>query len=216
MTFQQPATPAQGDAFSLKEHPEWKGALALVYPLKVNDAKQWDPKYAATETVTADIILLDRLDPGNGQPIVLSDSMVFPQVMVAQLKQNLKASPDPVVLGRIGQFRTQNGFDAWEFGEYVPGVDDVLAEQYIAAHPRNQPQQPGGQQAPPAAYTPPQTGWGAAPAAPAQQSWGAPPPPPAAPVIDPGLRQFLESKGVQIPADMTQATAEMLARTFTA
>lgn len=229
MSYAQPAAPASGDRFDPKNHPEWMGALFLIWPTKVNDAKQWDPKYEASETVSADMVILDRVGP-DGQPVVLKDTMVFGQVLVAQFKENLRLEKEPVVLGRLEKKITNNGFEAWSLASFNPGVDDVAADAYVASHPRNQFRQPSGQQGPPvpSAGPPPfgaaqsgPTGWDAAGAqAPAQQQWGAsaapvPPPTPPAEQWPAGLREFLQSKGIDpVASGMTVDAAKNLASTF--
>lgn len=238
MSYSQPAAPSSGDNFSLKEHPEWVGALALVWPLKVNEAKQWNPAYPASETVSADIVLLDRYDPVTNLPVSLKDTMVFGKLMVAQLKSNIRDG-DAVVLGRIGSKPTDKG-PAWEFQGFTPGVDDVLADKYQQSFPRNPVAQPSGQQGPPqpsagpppfgaqadpyslpsAPAAPQQAAWGAPPAAAAAPAWGAPaapatPQPPADLASWPqGLADFLVSKGIKIEAPLDEAGARNLAATF--
>lgn len=221
MAYAQPAAPKSGDSFSLKEHPDWVGALALVFPIKVNAEQQWDPAYPASETVTVDLALIDRIDPATGQPVQLNDSMVFGKVMVAQLKENLRLGQTEV-LGRIGSKPTPKG-PAWVFGDFVAGVDDAAADQYKLSHPRPwtakaaQPgaaagaaapaawQNAGAPAAPPAPVPPPQAPWQPpAAAAPAAVPWPA------------GLREFLQSKGITDAqlATMDEGTARNIASTY--
>lgn len=219
MSYAQPATPAAGDQFKPKDHPEWLGALFLVYPTRINEKKKWSSQFDECETASADMVILDRVG-ADGQPIVLRDVMVFAELITSQLKENLRQGPDPVVLGRLEKITTTNGFSAWNLGHFTPGVDDVTADAYVAAHPRNQFQQPSGQQATPVAQSGP-PGWDAAGTqAPAQQQWGAsatpvPPPTPPAEQWPAGLREFLQSKGIDpVASGMTVDAAKNLASTF--
>lgn len=211
MAYAQPAEPASGDRFDLKTNGDaWTGGLLLIYPVKVNEAKQWDPKYEATETVSADIAILDRTGP-DGQPVQLKDSMIFAQVICAQLKGNLQTAPGEPVLGRLGKVVTQSGFDAWKLLPFNPG-DALLADQWIAAHPRNAVQQPGGQPVPSAGPPP----FGAAPAPAAAPDPWAVPAPAVQPPKDPGLVKWLLDHGVnQTQIDgMTDESARLLAKSF--
>lgn len=210
MTFQQPAQPGSGDDFKPSQHPEWLGALFLVWPTKVNEKQAWNDKYEPVETVSADMVILDRVDPETGQPVTLSDVMVFGRVLVAQLKSNLKSQDTNPVLGRLGKRPTPKG-DAWELGNFAP-ADVGVAEAYVNAHPRNVFSQPA--QAPfgataTASLPPTQNPWDAAPAtapaaAPPATGWGAP---------APDLAGFLRSKGMD-PSSMAPEQIKMIANTF--
>lgn len=101
-----------------------------------------------------------------------------------------------------------------------PSLDGLLSngQPQAQAAPPTPPAQPSwGQQAAapaPASPAPATGGWGSPPApapaaAPAQPSWAAPAPA-AAPAIHPDLVSALRRKGVNLPGDATQATAESI------
>lgn len=224
MGFAQPAEPTQGDKFDLKAHPEWEGGLALVFPTAYNEPRVWSDKFKdPTASVSADVVILDRIDPATGQPVQLHNTMIFGKVMVVQIKANMD-NGDTEILGRIGKVPAKVGDFAWKFLEFNPG-DEATADAWIRSHPRNSFAQ-AGVSAPPHAGAPAATApqsqpnpWDlpAAPPAPAPQApatggWGAPPASaPAAPVP---LRDYLITKGVDVNVIPDQATAVSLAMTY--
>lgn len=236
MAYAQPAEPASGDKFDLKGHPEWEGALALVFPKEYNEPRVWSDKFKdPTASVTCDIVLLDRIDPQTRLPVQLNNTMVFGKVMVPQLKTGMD-NGDTEILARISKVPAKVGDFAWKFTEFTAGVDDVQADAWIRAHPRTSFTQPSGAgavpagnspwdlpAAPPAAAPPAAApangagGWNAGgqvppAAAPAQAGWGAPvaPTPPA----PQQLREFLIANGVDVNAIPDQPTAEAVAMTY--
>lgn len=162
--FQQPAISNPEDKFVAAQHA---GALLLFFPTRFHS--QIKTSNGETDAVSARIVNLNT-----GQ--VLEDSMIFGSALVPQLKA---AVPDGMVLGVLGQGENKKGNPPWLLFPHTEQQVQV-AEQWLAANPRNQFGQPPAQQQAPA---PAQGGWGqqGPTGAPAQGGWGAPAPAPASP-----------------------------------
>ena len=153
--FQQPGI--GGDKFEAARH---NGHLMLFFP------SQFDQNIP-TVNGTADAVTSRIVDLDTGE--VLDDAKVWGKAMVPQLKG---AVPDGMVLGRLGQGQSKGGNNPpWILHPHTE-QDVAVAEQWLAANPRNQFQNA----APAPAPAPAKGGWGAPPAqqAPAQGGWGAP------------------------------------------
>lgn len=230
--FQQPGISNPEDKFVPAEN---NGALLLFFPTQVQ--QQIKTAHGEADAVHATVV---RLNDGR----VYDNALIFPQALVTQLRG---AVPDGMVLGTLGQGENKKGNPPWLLLPHTE-QDVQVAEQWIAANPRNQFSQPQAQAAPPAApawnaqQAPAAPAWGgqatpappanaapydpwggvqATPPAPAAGGWGAPaaavtPPAAAAPaptvasspVINPGLVEALRKKGVNLPPNSTQESAE--------
>jgi len=226
--------PDKGEKFTPSDHPEWLGKLFLIWPDSVDTVNfnRPDGTVDPTDMVTADVAIVDLVNPETGQPTYLKGARIGGSALAPQLKKKLGKK----VLGRLQQTPRQgNKSGAYFLADFTP-QDVAQAQQYEAAHPRNTYDAPSGQApaagawgAQPAATPPPaapaQGQWGAAPAAaaappqaPAQQ-WGAqpaaaPPPPPADPFPGaPGLADFLRARGVDVTG-MDEGTARQIAATM--
>jgi hypothetical protein len=191
--FQQPGV--GGDKFTAAEH---NGCLLLFFPTEFRT--QIPTSNGTTDAVATKIVNLNT-----GQ--VLHDALVFGSALIPQLKG---AVPDGMVLGRLGQGQNTKGNPPWILAPHSE-QDVAVAEQWLAANPRNQFQNAAAPPTPPASPAPATGGWGqqapapapqpqatggwgqapaAAPQAPAQGGWGAPAPAaPSAPAA-PAQTQF--------------------------
>jgi len=178
--FQQPGISNPEDKFAPAES---KGALLLFFPTLFQS--QVKTEHGETDAVTARVV---RLNDGR----VYDNAMIFSTALVTQLKA---AIPDGMVLGTLDQGENKRGNPPWLLRPHTE-QDVAVAEQWLAANPRNQFQQAApptpaapapawGQQPPVAAPAAPATGgWSNPPAPAAQPAWGAAPAP-AAPVAPP-------------------------------
>lgn len=222
--------PDRGEKFTPSDHPEWLGKLFLFWPDSVDTVNfnRPDGTVDPTDMVTADVAIVDLVNPETGQPTYLKGARIGGSALAPQLKKKLGKK----VLGRLQQTPRQgNKSGAYFLADFTP-QDVALAQQYEASHPRNTYDAPSGQAPAPAANAwngqpaaapaaaPPPNAWGGAPAAPAQQQWGAPaaPPAPPQPPADPypgapGLADFLRSRGVDI-SNLDEGSARQLAATL--
>ena len=221
--FQQPGISNPEDKFVPAEN---NGALLLFFPTQLQT--QVKTAHGEADAVAARIV---RLNDGR----VYDNALIFPTGLVTQLKG---AVPDGMVLGTLYQGENTKGNPPWLLRPHNE-QEVQQAEAWLAANPRNQFQSaPAPAPAAPAWGAPPAApagnGWGA-PAAPAPAtsggaSWGAPAPaaaaPPAAPApaptatsswgaqapsgVDPGLVEALRKKGVNLPPNSTQESAESI------
>lgn len=123
--FNQPGT-ASGDKLDLDQ---LTGRLLLIYPKeqKTVPTQAFGPK----DALVADIVVLDG--PAAGEE--LRDAFIFPGYMIGQLKQYI-GNPNPA-LGRVAKGQGKPGQQApWVLDDYVLGVDDVVATQWLNAHPK--------------------------------------------------------------------------------
>ena len=218
--FQQPGISNPEDKFVPAEN---NGALLLFFPTQLQT--QVKTAHGEADAVAARIV---RLNDGR----VYDNALIFPTGLVTQLKG---AVPDGMVLGTLYQGENTKGNPPWLLRPHNE-QEVQQAEAWLAANPRNQfqsapapaPAAPAwGQQAPAA---PAAGGWGSPPpAAPASTGgWSAPAAaaPPAAPApaptatsswgaqapsgVDPGLVEALRKKGVNLPPNSTQESAESI------
>lgn len=161
--FQQPGI--GGDKFVAAEH---NGALLLFFPSVFRTG-------IPTTNGTTDCVDTKIVNLNTGQ--VLEDARVFGSALIPQLKG---AVPDGMVLGRLGQGQNTKGNPPWILQPHTE-QDVAVAEQYLAANPRNQFQN-AAPPTPPASAAPATGGWGQQAPAPAPQpqatgGWGNPPAP---------------------------------------
>ncbi|MGW6789991.1 hypothetical protein [Streptomyces chartreusis] len=165
------AQPDKGDRFVPRDNPQWLGRLFLIYPDSVSQhmGTGQNNQPEPYEAVTADVVIIDLINPETGQPTVLSNARIGGKSLVPQIKKHCGGG---MVLGRLAQSPAQGQKSGAFYLAEFSDADAQTAMQYIAAHPRQQFNQPQTQQAPAAA--PAQQQWGQAPA---QQAYGAPPAP---------------------------------------
>ncbi len=168
------AQPAAQTSFDLKNHgQEYLGKLMLIWPTNVMRNVQTSQGIVDT-VVECDLAVIDKIDPLTGQPEYLQGVRLWWTVLANQTKNEVGGK----VLGRLGQGANTKGSPPWLLQDWTD-QDAAMAQQYEAAHPRNQPTQPSAA----AAGTQGQP-WTAAPPAPpaaAAPAWNAAPPPAAAP-----------------------------------
>lgn len=171
--FQQPGISSPEDKFAPAEN---KGALLLFFPTGYQQGVK--TAHGESDAITCRVV---RLNDGR----VYDNAMIFSTALITQLKS---AVPDGMVLGTLDQGENTKGNPPWLLRPHTE-ADVAVAEQWLAANPRNQ-----FQQAPQAAPAPapawgqtahgnpaPAPTWSApAPAAPPQNAWAAPAPAPAA------------------------------------
>ncbi len=158
--FQQPGISNPEDKFVPADN---KGALLLFFPTQLQQGIK--TAHGESDAVAARIV---RLNDGR----IYDNALIFPTALVTQLKA---AVPDGMVLGTLGQGENTKGNPPWLLSPHTE-ADVQVAEQWLAANPRQQFQQAAPPT--PAASAP---AWGqqppaAAPAAPATGGWGSPPP----------------------------------------
>lgn len=166
--FQQPGV--GGDKFTAAEH---NGCLLLFFPTEFRSN-------IPTSNGTTDAVATKIVNLNTGQ--VLNDALVFGSALIPQLKG---AVPDGMVLGRLGQGQNTKGNPPWILAPHSE-QDVAVAEQWLAANPRNQFQNAAPAPGPAPAAPGSNVGWGQQPpagptGAPAQGGWGAPAPAPASP-----------------------------------
>lgn len=208
LPFSQPG--GQGDKF---EPGDYNGNLLMLYPKSYNPAEE--TKFGTSPSADVDVIVVDRADPATGKPVFLQDAKVFGN-LARSVRNDVGGG---VVLGRLGQGVNTKGNPPWILNPY----SDADAQAAAGPHAEYQagkfkPSSPAG----PGNAPTPADPWAAVPGAaaapaPSTGGWGAPPAAPAAPAgpaIDPQLVSFLQARGVQVTPDMTQATAEMIAKSL--
>lgn len=157
--FQQPGISNPEDKFVASEH---NGALLLFFPTQFQQGVK--TAHGESDAVATRVV---NLNSGR----VIDNALIFATALVTQLKA---AVPDGMVLGRLGQGQNTKGNPPWLLQPHTE-ADVAYAEQWLAANPRNQFNQPPTSAAPAPAWgqQPP----AAAPAAPATGGWGNPPTP---------------------------------------
>lgn len=121
--FQQPG---RGDKF---EPSEYAGALLLVYPTEYFSAIP--TQHGDTAVVDCHIVVLDRVDPQTGAPMILRDARIFGRAMVPQLKGGVGGR---AILGRLGQGQNTKGNPPWVLTDFSAG-DAEIARQYTNQFP---------------------------------------------------------------------------------
>lgn len=122
--FTQPSS--GGDFFTAKDH---EGALLLIKPLSFEQgiSTQMGP----SDAVKANVIILD----GPNKDQEFNDTLIFPKVLVSQVKANL--TNNQWVLGRLGKGQAKPGQSApWQLQEFSQ-QDAELAQAWLNAHPQS-------------------------------------------------------------------------------
>lgn len=199
-------TADKGEKFSPRDHPEWVGKLFLIYPTEVNVVNFVNDKTnqpEPTDVVTADVAILDLIDPETQRPKVLLGARIAGKALVPQIKG--KVVSGNAALGRLRQLPAQGA----KSGAYVLDNEFTPADVQMAeAQDANDWR---GKYGTPAAV--PTGGVSAAPATPTPAA--------AAPVAgapwfatDTALAQKLASNGVANFTTLDYATAQMIGASF--
>lgn len=122
-------TADKGEKFSPRDHPEWIGRLFLIYPTAVetvtfHDEKTNEPR--PTEMVTADVAILDLVDPETQQPKVLLSAKIGNKALVPQIRG--KVGSGNAALGRLRQLPAQGA----KSGAYVLDNEFTPADEQLA------------------------------------------------------------------------------------
>lgn len=197
-------TSDKGEKFSPRDHPEWIGKLFLVYPTEVNTVQFQDDKGQPqpTDVVTADVAILDLIDPETQRPKVLLGARIAGKAIVPQIKG--KVTSGNANLGRMRQLPAQGAKSgAYVFDNEFTPADEAAATAQDAGDWRGK-------------YGAPATPTGAASAAPATPTPGAAAPAAGAPwfATDTALMQKLVQNGVANFATLDHATAQMIGASF--
>lgn len=139
MAYEQPD---KGEKFSPRDHPEWVGRLFLVYPTEVNIVQFQDDKGqpSPTDVVTADVAIIDLVDPETGKPKVLKGARIAGRALVPQIKG--KVDKRTAALGRLRQLPAQGTKSgAYVLDEFSP-ADGQLADSFDATDWRGVREQP--------------------------------------------------------------------------
>jgi hypothetical protein len=200
--------PEKGEKFSPRDHPEWLGKLFLIYPTEFNVVNFRDERTGEerpTDVVTADVAIVDLIDPETGKPKVLKGARIAGKGLVPQIKPKL-SRPNTAAAGRLKQLPAQGQKSgAYVLDEFAP-ADAAQLDAFDATNWRNNVEQP----APPTtgnAYTPPATAATPAPAAAASGPWFANPEGAA-------LLQKLLANGISNAAQLDHASALQIGATL--
>jgi hypothetical protein len=200
-------TADKGEKFSPRDHPEWVGKLFLIYPTELNVVQFQDDKGVPqpTDVVTADVAILDLIDPETGQPKVLLGARIAGKALVPQIKG--KVVSGNAALGRLRQLPAQGA----KSGAYV--LDNEFTQADVALAERQDAHDWRGKYGTPAQAATPTGGVSAAPATPT--------PAPAAPAAgvpwfatDTALLTKLLSNGVANATTLDHATAQLIGQSF--
>lgn len=122
-------TSDKAEKFSPRDHPDWIGRLFLVYPTEVNNVVFVDDKGvpSPTDVVTADVAILDLIDPETGKNKVLLGARIAGKAIVPQIKG--KVSSGNANLGRLRQLPAQGAKSgAFVFDTEFSGADEAMAK----------------------------------------------------------------------------------------
>jgi hypothetical protein len=235
--------PDKGESFSPSKHPEWLGKLFLFWPESVDTVNftRPDGTQDPTDMVTCDVAIIDLPDPQEGgRPKFIKGARIGGSALAPQVKKKIGKKVLGRLAQAPGQGAKSGAYFIADFTPADVQLAEQYEAQFprnaYQSGSGNPPQQgwQGGAQAPPqqsqfagqwggaqpAAAGPPAANWGGAapsppaqPAAPSGNQWGAQPAAPAAPPWPDGLREFLESRGIQT-AGMDEAQARQIAATL--
>lgn len=102
------------------------GHLLLITALHRLDTKFDQLKGADVEFAEFSVVDLDAARPAE-------ETVLDSHIGVVSRIRNLK--PGSAILGRIAQVPSKQGQPAWVLAEFVPGVDDARAIQWLATQP---------------------------------------------------------------------------------
>lgn len=128
-------TSDKGEKFSPRDNPEWIGKLFLVYPTELNVVNFINEKTnlpEPTDVVTADVAILDLIDPATGRAKVLLGARIAGKAIVPQIKG--KVVSGNANLGRMRQLPAQGAKSgAYVFDTEFSPADEQLATQQDSA-----------------------------------------------------------------------------------
>lgn len=127
--------PDKAEKFSPRDNPSWIGRLFLIYPTEVNEVvfnKPDGTPDVPSKIVSADVAIVDLINPETGKPTVLLGARIGGKALVPQLTKT--AGTGSPVLGRLAKLPAQGAKDgAYVLNDFVAGRDDLLADQFEAA-----------------------------------------------------------------------------------
>jgi hypothetical protein len=117
--MQAPAAPGTGDKLDLKSL-----LGSLLYVTVTEYVTGIETSFGVTDAIRANVAVLDGEHKGD----TLNDTLIFPSVLVGQLKSAVGAT-DPNVVGRLGQGLAKPGKSApWVLNEPSPADLDVATK----------------------------------------------------------------------------------------
>jgi hypothetical protein len=155
--------PEAAEKFTPSDHPEWLGKLFLVHPTYVEDV-QFKPDEAPTKIVTADIAIVDLIDPRTGSAVILRGVSIGGKLLAPVLAKYI-GQDDP--LGRLYQKPRQGEKSGAYFLDNFTPADVEQAIAFEKANPtwRGGYAQPVATAVPPSAVQMPPASAAAAPVA---------------------------------------------------
>lgn len=90
--------PVKGESFSPRDHPEWANKLFVIYPTEVATVQFED---GPSEVVTADVMIVDLIDPETQRPKVMQGARIGGKALVPAIRKYV-GTPD-AALGRLRQ-----------------------------------------------------------------------------------------------------------------
>lgn len=191
--------PDKGEKFTPRDHPEWLGKLFLIYPTEANVVQFED---GPAEMITADVAVVDLIDPETGKAKIMKGARIGGKAMVPQIKPKLSKA-NTAAAGRLRQLPAQGQKSGAYVLDDMSDADMQLAQQFDATPWRSGVEQPAAPAGPP-------TGAASQPQA---------TPPPAAGgtpwfVTDPALLTKLAQNGVANPTTLDYNTAQMIGASF--
>jgi len=90
--------PAKGESFSPRDHPEWANKLFVIYPTAA-DIVQFED--GPSEVVTADVMIVDLIDPATSKPKLLLGARIGGKALVPAIKKYVGTTD--AALGRLRQ-----------------------------------------------------------------------------------------------------------------
>jgi hypothetical protein len=139
MGYDQPAVRAK---FSPRDNPLWLGKLFLIYPTAAETVQFED---GPARIVTADVGIVDLIDPETGRPTVLLGASIGGKALVPQLEPSI--AKGTAAAGRLVKLPAQGQKDgAYKLDNFTP-ADAPQLDAFDAQDWRGKHQQPA--QAPP-------------------------------------------------------------------
>lgn len=119
MGYEQPAV---REKFSPRDNPLWYGKLFLIYPTRAETVEFQD---GPSRIVTADVAIIDLIDPSTGKPTVLLGAGIGGKALVPQLEPLI--SKGVAAAGRLTKLPAQGQKDgAFKLDNFTPADAPAL------------------------------------------------------------------------------------------